>query len=513
MSGVPTHPRPVVLCVLDGFGLSDDPARNALLSARMPTWDRMRARWPSCRLEASGEAVGLPAGQMGNSEVGHLNLGAGFPVIQDLPRISAAIADGSFFANPVLLGAARYAVDHGTRLHLLALVGPGGVHAVDEHVLAMVELAARAGLPAERVLLHAFTDGRDTPPRSAAGFVVDLERRIAGRATIATISGRFYAMDRDGRWERIALAWQAMVHGRGLVAASASSAVAEAYARGEGDEFLRPTVIGTYRGTGDRDSVVHLNYRADRARQLTRALALDAFDAFDRGRRPAGLQVATLTEYQRTDELPVPVAFPQVVIDSLAAYLSRLGMRQLHVAETEKYAHVTYFFNGGVEEALPGEDRVLVPSRRDVPTYDLAPEMSAGPITDQVVADIGADRYDFILVNYANPDMVAHTGVWDAAVRAAEVIDGCLVRLLEATLTAGGALIVTADHGNIEEMRDAGGAAQTKHTTSPVPLLLADGHGDATLRDGTLADVAPTICVLLGIIPPPSMTGRSLIRG
>ncbi len=510
MSG-PARPRPVVLCVLDGFGLSDDPARNALLSARMPAWDRMRAEWPACRLEASGEAVGLPAGQMGNSEVGHLNLGAGFPVLQDLPRINAAIADGSFFTNPVLLAAAEHAVAHGTRLHLLALIGPGGVHAVDGQILAMVELAARAGLTADRVLLHAFTDGRDTPPRSAAEFVAELERRIAGQAAVATVSGRFYAMDRDARWERIALAWEAIVHGRGEAASSAGEAVAAAYARGEGDEFIRPTVIGAYRGMGDRDSVVHLNYRADRARQLTRALAVDDFDAFDRGRRAANLHVATLTEYQRAEELPVPVAFPPVVIDSLAAYLSRLGLRQLHVAETEKYAHVTYFFNGGVEETLPGEDRVLVPSRRDVPTYDLAPEMSAGPITEAVVAGIGEGSYDFILVNYANPDMVAHTGVWEAAVRAAEVIDGCLARLLEATLSAGGALIVTADHGNIEEMRDAAGAPQTKHTTAPVPLLLAGGPPARTLRDGILADVAPTICALLGIEPPPSMTGRSLI--
>ena len=512
MSVAAGRPRPVVLCVLDGFGLSDDPARNALLAARMPTWERMNAEWPSCRLEASGEAVGLPPGQMGNSEVGHLNLGAGFPVLQDLPRIDAAIADGSFFSNPVLVTAARHAVEHGTRLHLLALVGPGGVHAVDQQIVAMVDLAARVGLPAGRVRVHAFTDGRDTPPRSAVDLLPDLERRIADRANIATVSGRFYAMDRDGRWERIALAWEAIVHGRGLAAASARDAIDEAYARSESDEFIRPTVLGGYGGMGDGDSVVHLNFRADRARQLTRALALDSFDAFDRGQRPTGLHVATLTEYQHAGELPLPVAFPPLVIDSLAAYLARLGMRQLHVAETEKYAHVTYFFNGGVEDALPGEERVLVPSRRDVPTYDLAPEMSAGPITDEVVTGIGADRYDFILVNYANPDMVAHTGVWDAAVRAAEVIDGCLARLLEATLETGGALIVTADHGNIEEMRDTAGAPQTKHTTAPVPfVLVAPGRQPATLRDGTLADVAPTICALLGVQQPASMTGRSLI--
>ncbi|MGZ6372991.1 MAG: 2,3-bisphosphoglycerate-independent phosphoglycerate mutase, partial [Candidatus Limnocylindria bacterium] len=310
MSEGPARPRPVVLCVLDGFGLSDDAARNALLSARMPTWDRLTAEWPTCRLEASGEAVGLPAGQMGNSEVGHLNLGAGFPVLQDLPRISAAIADGSFFRNPVLIGAARHAVDLGTRLHLLGLIGPGGVHAVDEHLLAMVELAARAGLPPERVVLHAFTDGRDTAPRSAGEFMAELEDRIVGRATVATVSGRFYAMDRDGRWDRIAQAWEAIVHGRGEAAATAQDAIATAYRRDESDEFIRPTVVAGYVGMGDRDSVVHMNFRADRARQLTRAFAFDAFDAFDRGRRPAGLAIATLTEYERPEDLPVAVAFP-----------------------------------------------------------------------------------------------------------------------------------------------------------------------------------------------------------
>jgi 2,3-bisphosphoglycerate-independent phosphoglycerate mutase len=512
VSRSPARPRPLVLCVLDGFGLSDDPARNALLSARMPTWDRLTAEWPSCRLEASGTAVGLPAGQMGNSEVGHLNLGAGFPVLQDLPRISAAIDDGSFFTNPVLVEVVRHAVEHGKRLHLLALVGPGGVHAVDEHVLAMVELAAREGLPSDRVLLHAITDGRDTPPRSAGDVLESLIQRIAARATVATVSGRFYAMDRDARWERVALAWEAIVHGHGRSAPSASKAVAQAYARDEGDEFILPTVVAAYEGMGDQDSIVHLNDRADRARQLSRALVLDAFDAFDRGRHPVGLAIATLTEYQRAADLPVAVAFPPVPIDSLASLLSRLGMTQLHVAETEKYAHVTYFFNGGIEEPLPGEERVLVPSRRDVPTYDLAPEMSAGPITDEVVAGIGSDRFDFILVNYANPDMVGHTGVWDAAVRAAEVIDGCLARLVDASLTAGGALLITADHGNIEEMRDEAGAPQTKHTTAPVPfVLVAPSWRGARLRDGLLADVAPTICELLHLAQPPSMTGRSLI--
>ena len=502
----------LILCVLDGFGLSDDPRRNALLAARMPNWQRLLASWPHCRLAASGVAVGLPEGQMGNSEVGHLNLGVGFPVLQDLPRISAAIADGSFFANAALRAAVDRGVNGGSRLHLLGLIGPGGIHAIDDHLVAIAELARRGGLPAERVLLHAFTDGRDTAPRSAAELLPALLRRLTGVATLATVSGRFYAMDRDQRWERIALAWEAIVHGRGADATSGPDAIAQAYARDEGDEFIRPTVVVDYRGMEDEDVVVHANFRADRARELTRALALDHFDAFDRGHRPADLAVVTLTEYQRPADLPVAVAFPPLAIESLAAHLARLGLRQLHVAETEKYAHVTYFFNGGVETPFPGEDRTLLPSRRDVATYDLAPEMSAAPITERVVAAIRAGEHDFIVLNYANPDMVAHTGVWEAAVRAAEVIDGCLEELEAAALAAGATLLITADHGNIEQMRDEAGNPQTKHTTAPVPCVLVDAaHRGARLRDGILADVAPTICGLMGIPTPPSMTGHDLL--
>jgi len=508
------RPRPVVLCVLDGFGIGDDPRRNALLDARMQAWNGLTATWPTCSLEASGEAVGLPAGQMGNSEVGHLNLGAGFPVLQDLPRITRAIEDGSFFDNEVLRAAVAPARERGSRLHLMGLIGPGGIHAVDGHIEAVVQLARREGLPADRVLLHAFTDGRDTPPRSAAELLPALVAQLDGRATVATVSGRYYAMDRDARWDRTALAWEAIAHGTGRTAATPVQAVLDAYGAGEGDEFIRPTVIGSYAGMADGDSVVHMNFRADRARQLTRALALREFDAFDRGRMPADLRVTTLTEYQARDELPVAVAFPPLAIDSLAAYLSRLGLRQLHLAETEKYAHVTYFFNGGAEEALPGEDRVLVPSRRDVPTYDHAPEMSAPEITERLVGAIGSGDYDFIIVNYANPDMVGHTGVWEAAVKAAEIIDGCLDRISAAVLAASGALVITADHGNIEEMRDADGAPQTKHTTSPVPLVLvAEPWRGAQLRDGMLADVAPTLCQLMGLDPPPTMTGSSLLIG
>jgi 2,3-bisphosphoglycerate-independent phosphoglycerate mutase len=503
----------VVLCVLDGFGLNDDPRRNALLAARMPNWRRLTAEWPTCRLEAAGEAVGLPAGQMGNSEVGHLNLGAGFRVLQDLPRISQAIEDGSFYTNAVLNAAVQHAQRHGARLQLLGLVGPGGVHAIDEHLVAATELARRAGLPAERVFLHAFTDGRDTPPRSAIGFIPALEAQLDGRARIATVTGRYYAMDRDHRWERTKAAWDAIVHGIGLSAPSALAAVEQAYAADVSDEFIEPTVVLPQGVVSDGDAVVHMNFRADRARQLTQAFALPGFDAFDRGRVPSDLSVTTLTEYQAPEELPVMVAFPPLEIDSLAAELSRRGMRQLHVAETEKYAHVTYFFDGGVEAPFAGEDRILVPSNREVATYDQAPQMSAAQITDRLVEAIGGGTYTFVVANYANPDMVGHTGVWDAAVRAAEVIDTCLGRLSDATLAAGAALIITADHGNIEEMRDEAGAPQTKHTTSPVPLVLvAPGAADARLRDGILADVAPTICQLLGIPPGEQMTGRSLIE-
>jgi 2,3-bisphosphoglycerate-independent phosphoglycerate mutase len=501
----------VVLVVLDGFGLNDDPSRNALLAASMWNWNRMLAEWPHCRLQASGEAVGLPRGQMGNSEVGHLNLGAGFRVLQDLPRISAAIADGSFFDNAALVGACQRALSRDGTLHLMGLVGPGGVHAVDEHLVAAVDLAARAGLPPERVTFHAFTDGRDTPPRSADAFLPELESRFDGRATVASVTGRYWAMDRDRRWDRTKRAYDAIVHGVGREAASVAAAVSEAYDLDEGDEFIQPTLVGEPLPMTPDDAAVHLNFRADRARQLSHALAQPSFDRFDRGQAES-FDVTTLTEYQAPDELPVAVAFPPLEIDSLAAHLSRLGKRQLHVAETEKYAHVTYFFNGGVEEPFPGEDRILIPSNRDVPTYDQAPEMSAGPITDALIDALGRHEHDFIVANYANADMVGHTGLWSAAVEAANVLDGLLGRLTRAALGEGAPLVVTADHGNIEEMRDAEGNPQTKHTTSPVPLVLvSEAHAGARLRDGELADVAPTLCELMGIEPGPEMTGRSLL--
>ncbi len=503
----------VVLVVLDGFGLNEDPARNALLSAGMWNWGRLLQEFPHARLGAAGEDVGLPPGQMGNSEVGHLNLGAGFRVLQDLPRINAAIADGSFYENDVLLSTCREVAARGGRLHLMGLVGPGGIHAVDGHLAAMVELARRSGLNADQVRFHAFTDGRDTPPRSADAFVPALEAAFGGAATIATLSGRFYAMDRDHRWERTKLAFDAIVHGIGISAPDAATAIAGAYARGEGDEFIVPTVLAGSPPIGAGDAIIHLNFRADRARQLSQALALPGFEAFDRGRAPA-VPVTTLTEYQAPDDLPVRVAFPPLVIDSLAAHLARLGKPQLHIGETEKYAHVTYFFNGGVEDPFPGEERVLVPSNREVATYDLAPEMSAGPITDRLVDAIDSGTYDFIVANFANPDMVGHTGVWDAAIRAAKVIDACLGRLVRVALGTGSVLVITADHGNIEEMRDLAGQAQTKHTTSPVPIVVVgEAYRSASLREGILADVAPTLCELLGIPLGGQMTGASLLEG
>ena len=518
-----SRPRPIVLVVLDGFGIGPDPAKDAIAAAAMPRWRELVARWPMGVLRASEDAVGLPPGQMGNSEVGHLNLGAGRPVLQDLPRIDAAIADGSFYTRPALLAACERAKATG-RLNVIGLIGPGGVHANDRHLVALVDLAARQGVPSVRI--HALLDGRDTPPSSALGFAQDLEARLAVAhpdARIASVGGRYYAMDRDQRWERIERGYDAIVHGVGLHAASAATAIEEGYARDETDEFLVPTVIdGAGAALHDGDPVVHINFRADRARQLSHALADAAFDGFDRtgpDGQPAhvGLFVVTMSEYE--GGLPAEVAFGPEEARSLAQAFSEAGWTQLHVAETEKYAHVTYFFNGGVETPWPGEERRLVPSPK-VATYDLQPEMSAAGVTDELVAAIGSGRYDFIVANFANADMVAHTGVWDATVTALGVIDGCLGRIADAMAAAeaadadgpGAVLFITADHGNADEMLDDAGKPVTRHSLNPVPLL---GVGRAlagrTLRDGVLADVAPTILELAGLPRWEGMTGRSLL--
>ena len=521
------RPRPLVLVVIDGFGIGPVAADDAIASARMPVWRGLLERWPHSVLGASDGAVGLPAGPMGNSEVGHLNLGAGKPVLQDLPRIDAAIADGSFFERPALVAAADRAANAGPdgRLHLISLIGPGGVHANDRHLVALAELAARRGVP--RVRVHALLDGRDTPPRSALGFMADLEGRLAAAhpdAKIATVGGRYWAMDRDKRWERTARGYDAIVHGAGERAPSATAAIEQADARGENDEFVTPTVIDGVDGiVGDGDPIIHANFRADRARQLTHALADgDDFTAFDRsssGPRPQNLLVVTMTEYE--SGLAVEVAFPPDEAYSLAHAASDAGWRQFHVAETEKYAHVTYFFNGGREAPLPGEDRQLVPSPK-VATYDLQPEMSAAGVTDAIVEAISGDTYELIVANFANTDMVGHTGVWDAAVTAAETVDGCLGRIVLAldehdagvSPDATSLLAITADHGNADQMRDAGGQPVTAHSLNPVPFLLRGRAVDgAHLDDGVLADVAPTLCELVGLPRWPGMTGRSLVRG
>lgn len=521
------RPRPLVLVVLDGFGIGptrppDAAPGDAIAAARMPRWRALLHRWPHCRLAASEGAVGLPPGQMGNSEVGHLNLGAGRPVLQDLPRIDAVIADGSFQRNPALRSAVERAARQSGRLHLIGLVGPGGVHSVDRHAVEVVRMAWQGG--ARDVVVHGLLDGRDTAPRSAAGYVADLERRLADAhpgARIATLGGRYFGMDRDRRWDRIERAYQAIVHGRGARAASATIAIADAYARGENDEFVSPTVIEGVDGTVRRgDAVVHFNFRADRGRQLIHALVDgEGFAGFPRGTRPRELCVVTLTEYE--ERLPVAVAFPPLVVPSLAEAFSARGWRQFHVAETEKYAHVTYFFNGGVEAAWPGEDRLLIPSP-GVATYDQRPEMSAGGVTDALVGAIEGDRYDFIVANYANADMVGHTGVWDATVSALEYLDGCIGRVADATLdidrrarAAGGSgalLAITADHGNADELRTADGRPVTAHSLNAVPLLIAGTCAmGITLRDGVLADVAPTLLELLGEPPFPGISGRSLV--
>ena len=518
-----SRPRPIVLVVLDGFGIGPDPSRDAIASTPMPRWRDLVAHNPHSVLRASEDAVGLPEGQMGNSEVGHLNLGAGRPVLQDLPRIDAAIADGSFFTRPALAAACERAVERGM-LHAVGLVGPGGVHSHDRHLVALVALAARMGVP--HVRIHALLDGRDTPPSSALGFVTDLEARLAVAhpdARIASVGGRYFAMDRDNRWERTEKGYDAIVFGAGLHAASAAAAVEEAYARGETDEFVAPTAIdGTDGALRDGDPIVHFNFRADRARQLTHALADAAFSDFDRTgpageAAPTGLLVVTMSEYE--SGLPVGVAFGPEEARSLAQAFSENGWTQFHVAETEKYAHVTYFFNGGVEAAWPGEERRLVPSPK-VATYDLQPSMSAQGVTDELVAAIGSGRYDFIVANYANPDMVGHTGVWDATVSALGTIDGCLGQVADAIAAVeasdasgpGAVLFVTADHGNADDMKDANGKPVTKHSLNPVPLL---GMGRAlagrTLHDGVLADVAPTILELAGLPRWEGMTGTSLL--
>ncbi len=509
--------RPIVLCILDGWGYRRETADNAVALAETPVFDRWFASAPHCFLTTDGKAVGLPEGQFGNSEVGHMNLGGGRVMLQELPRIDAAIANGSLWRAPPFRKLVQRARDGGGCLHLVGLVSPGGVHAHERHLMAIARAAAAENL---RLRIHAILDGRDTPPRSARESVERLEAVLheLPDARIATVCGRYQAMDRDRRWERTRLAYDAMVAGCNAAtegiqhASSADEAISESYARGIGDEFVPATVIGTYAGMTDGDCLLCFNFRADRVRQLLRAFCLADFDGFPRMRHPALAAVAGMTRY--ADDLAecMLVLFPpQSADDLMGEVVAKAGLTQLRMAESEKYPHVTFFFNGGEERVFPGEERILVPSPK-VATYDLQPEMSAFELTDRFVAAVSDGRFDFILINYANPDMVGHTGVLEAAKKAVAAVDCCLGRLIEAVRAAGGAVLVTADHGNCELMRDpTTGGPHTAHTTNPVPCFLIGGDPGISLRDGVLGDVAPTLLALLGLPQPTSMSGRTLI--
>jgi 2,3-bisphosphoglycerate-independent phosphoglycerate mutase len=506
---------PFLFCVLDGWGVGRRGPGDARALAKTPFLDGLERDWPTARLAASGLDVGLPGGVMGNSEVGHLNLGAGRVVDQDIVRIDRTAADGTFAANEAIRDLAARARDGGGRLHVLGLVSDGRVHSSDRHLAALLRAAAELGLRGDRTVVHAFTDGRDTPPRSGPAHV---GRRVqacaeAGAGVVATVSGRYYAMDRDRRWDRTRLAWLALVRGEGRRAPDAVAAVTSSHAEGVTDEFVLPTVIGgTPFPIGPKDVVLHANFRPDRARQLVRALAEPGFAEFDRGDAPLPAALATMTLYDRS--FPWPTAFPPLFVRrTLGECWSEAGLRQLRIAETEKYAHVTYFFSGRDERAFEGEERVLVPSPK-VATYDLQPAMSAAEVTERLLAEIAAGRHGAIVLNYANPDMVGHTGVLPATVAALETVDGCLARVLPAVLAAGGAAVVTADHGNCEEMLDAAGAPVTAHSMNPVPaIFVGPPFAGRKARSGParLADVAPTVLRAMELPAPEEMTGEPLI--
>lgn len=500
------------LIIMDGFGLTEPSPTNAVSTANTPVLDGLLGRWPNTRISASGLDVGLPAGQIGNSEVGHTNIGAGRVVYQDLTHISHEIETGDFFQNPVYCRAMDSARDGDKALHLLGLTSPGGVHSHTDHLLALLDMAKARGL--EKVWVHCFMDGRDTPPASG----IDSVRRVAdkcralGVGHIATVTGRFYAMDRDKRWERVERAYNALVCGEGIHCADPVAAVQASYDAGVTDEFIEPVICDPDGMIAPGDSVIFFNFRPDRAREITRALVDPAFDGFARKKGFFPLTYVCTTQYDET--LPnVTVAYPpEALQNTFGQVLSDRGMTQLRIAETEKYAHVTFFFNGGVEQVYPGEDRILVNSPKQFPTYDLIPEMSAPELTDKAVAAIESGKYDVMILNFANCDMVGHTGVLAAAIRAVETVDTCVGRVVEAVLATGGVALVTADHGNAEVMVDTDGVTpHTAHTTNLVPLILCGA--EASLRDGgRLCDLAPTMLHLLGIPQPPEMTGTNLIE-
>ena len=497
---------PTTLIIMDGFGIAPPAGDNAVTLAKTPVLDKLLEEYAHTTLSASGLDVGLPAGQMGNSEVGHTNIGGGRVVFQDLPRISRAIEDGSFFKNDAYNAAMDSCLKNGSSLHLYGLLSDGGVHSHIEHLFALLQMAKDKGL--ERVYIHCFLDGRDVSPTSGKGFVQELQDKCAalGVGKIATVMGRYYAMDRDKRWERVQMAYDAMVYGEGHHNSDPVAAVAESYANNITDEFVEPVVVDGDGTINDNDSIIFFNFRPDRAREITRAFVDPAFDGFKREFFP--LTYVCNTEYDAT--MPnVLVAFPRITIhNGLGEYLSKLGLTQLRIAETEKYAHVTFFFNGGVETQYPGEDRVLVASPK-VATYDLQPEMSAFEVCDKCVERIESGAYDVIILNFANCDMVGHTGVLEAAVKAVETVDTCVGRVVDATLKMGGIAMVTADHGNAEDMKQPDGSPMTAHTTNLVPFILC-GAG-TELRTGRLADIAPTILDVMGLACPEEMDGKTLI--
>jgi 2,3-bisphosphoglycerate-independent phosphoglycerate mutase len=508
-------PKPVVLVVMDGWGVAPPGPYNAVSVARTPILDRLSASYPNTIIAAHGRAVGLPADQMGNSEVGHLNLGAGRIVKQELVIIDEAVEDGSFAKNKTFLDAIEKINAASGRAHILGLCSPGGVHSSLDHLYALIDLLALSGV---EVWLHAITDGRDTPPRSARGYLNDIEQRIAGKAKVAVVVGRYYSMDRDKRWERVQKGYLAHVAAKGSPHRTVDDAVKAAYDEGENDEFITPRVIVDENGNApgtirNGDGVFFFNFRADRAREMTLAFTRDSFEGFERTVRPRLSTYVCMTEYRH--DLDLPVAFTPTLMDRiLGQVLEARCLKQLRSAETEKYAHVTFFFNGGVEEPFKGEDRLLIPSPKDVPTYDKKPEMSAAQVADAVLERVASKKYDFILVNFANGDMVGHTGVLEAAVKAAETVDEQVGRLTDAALESGGAILITADHGNLEKMLDEDtGEPHTAHTNNPVPFILVHPNlQNADVRDGgSLRDVAPTVLGLLDIPVPPEMTGKSLI--
>jgi len=506
---------PVLLLILDGFGYREDSDSNAILAARKPNWDKLWHDYPHTLINASEKFVGLPSNQMGNSEVGHLNIGAGRVVYQDLSRVDVDIEDGSFYTNSALSSAVELAKKNGSALHIMGLLSPGGVHSHENHIFAMLEMAARNDL--KKVYLHAFLDGRDTPPKSAAQSLQSLQDKCAalGVGRIASIVGRFYAMDRDNRWERVQPAYELLTQGRAeFAAANALDGLEMAYARGESDEFVKPTAIVPVGADAvamqDDDVVIFMNFRADRAREITRALTDESFTGFNRSHIPKLASFVTLSRYG--EDFDLPCAYTQDPIpNGFGEYLSSLGLKQLRIAETEKYAHVTYFFNGGREQPYPGEDRILVPSPK-VATYDLKPEMSAFEVTDKLEAAILSRQYHAIICNYANGDMVGHSGNMAAAVQAIEALDVCIGRVVKAMQSIGGEVIITADHGNAEQMADnVTHQAHTAHTLNPVPFLYIGRK--AKLNDGgALRDLAPSLLSMMGLPQPAEMTGHSLIQ-